>query len=122
MLNMLDAWQDGGLRCWTLDAHAFFPAAFRADVAATLLATLGSGDDGDDSAADDDAPAGGAAARQRLGDSPGLAASVLAPVAGARASPNPLRALQNEHVLDALFQALLTLHMGGPPSAPLVAE
>lgn len=112
MRGMLAAWQRGGLRCWTPDTHAFFPAAFRADASSMLLATLGSREDG--RAAEDDAPSGDAARAMqgRRG----------APASLARAAPNPLRALQNEHVLDALFQALLTLHMGGPPAAPLVAE
>ncbi len=83
----LTEWQSGGLRCWRRDVHALFPAAVRADVAATLLATLGSFDDG--SAGADDAPR---AARQQ----------------------NPLLTLRQQHVLDMVFTALLLAHMGGP--------
>ncbi len=36
--NMLAAWLRGELRVWSRAAHAMFPAAFRADVRATLLA------------------------------------------------------------------------------------
>ena len=35
---MLTAWEQGELRAWRRDAHAMFPAAFRADVAAFALA------------------------------------------------------------------------------------
>ncbi len=41
--DVLDAWRAGLLRAWSVAAHALLPAAVRHDVAAMLLATLGSG-------------------------------------------------------------------------------
>jgi ankyrin repeat protein len=100
----LTKWQSGGLRCWTLDTHALFPAAFRADAAATLLATLGSLDGG--SAEADDVPR---AARRR----PGMACGQTPSASPARLQ-NPLLMLRQQHVLDNMFTALLVAHMGGP--------
>ncbi len=103
---LLDAWRGGGLRAWRREAHALFPAAFRADVAAALLATLGSH---------------GAAA---IAAGP-AASSAVAVSCGTRQQRNPLRMLRDLHLLDAVFQALLLAHMGGAAAvqqAPLECE
>ena len=91
---LLAAWLRGERRVWSRAEHVLFPSAFRADVAATLLATLGS-----------------------------LAEEVLeahgerSAAPGRRALLNPLALLRNHALLEPLFAALLRAHMGGPPAA-----
>ena len=93
--NMLADWPSGRLRAWRSETHALFPAAFRADVQALLLATLGSLD--------------------------AAAAVDETTHAHHRAAPmqNPLRMLHERDLLHAIFQPLLLAHMGGPPAPPL---
>ncbi len=90
--NLLAAWQRGELRVWSRAVHAMFPAAFRADVRAVLLAI---------GVASVRAPAG---------------VRTLA-----LAGENPLRLLRDHHLLDEVFKALLIVHMGGP-AAPAVVH
>ena len=45
-LELVAAWRRGELRHWTRRLHPLLPAAFRADVAALLLATIGTPDAG----------------------------------------------------------------------------
>ena len=91
---LLAAWARGELRTWRCEQHALFPAAIRADIASTLLATLGSMDGRGDADAD-----AGAVARPRRG------------------AENPLRLLASHMLLDSIFHALLIAHMGCPPAA-----
>ncbi len=93
---LLAAWPRGELRVWSRAAHAAFPAPFRANVAAVLLATLGTAEGG--------VPA-------------------TATVPGSPRRHNPLRELNEHSLLCELFRVLLPLHMGGPsvlrpPPAP----
>lgn len=94
-------WQRGGLRCWRHEVNPLFPAAVRADVASTLLATLGSLDARSADAGDARHRSGGGACGQALGASPAV-------------RQNPLLMLRQQHVLDMVFTALLIAHMGGP--------
>ena len=118
---MLEAWARGELRRWNRTAHAFFPAAFRADVRATLLAMLGSRHCQDDD--------GQAQQRRPSPQHPAAApTSAHSPLLqqGSRRPPgcvlapgaNPLRALREHSLLDMLLDALLRLHMEGPPCMP----
>lgn len=94
---LLAAWARGELRTWRREQHPLFPVAIRADIASTLLATLGSVEGRD--AADADADAGAVVARARRG------------------AENPLRLLASHMLLDSIFHALLIAHMGCPPAA-----
>ena len=104
--TMLAEWPRGSLRAWRLDAHALFPAAFRADVQALLLATLGSPDAGD------------AAAEGCVGEAGPAADGVRGGRCVSARLQNPLRVLHQRGFLEALFQPLLILHMGGPVAPP----
>ena len=116
---LLEAWARGELRRWSRTAHAFFPAAFRADVRATLLAMLGSrrcqerdGLTQQQRAEPQHHAAAPAAAHSPQQGSRRLPGCALAP------GMNPLRALREHSLLDALLDALLLLHMEGPPCRP----
>ena len=117
---LLEAWARGELRRWNRTAHAFFPAAFRADVRATLLAMLGSRGCQEHDAQTQQrrmspqhhaaAPASAHSPQQQGSRHP--PGCVLAPGA------NPLRALREHSLLDSLLEALLLLHMEGPACRP----
>jgi hypothetical protein len=104
--TMLAAWAGGGLRAWRLDSHASFPAAFRINVQALLLATLGSLD------------AAATVAQDHAGDAGAVRRSARVARRTAVLLPNPLRTLHERRLLEPIFQALLHAHMGGPPAPP----
>ena len=104
--TMRAAWAGGGLRAWRLDSHASFPAAFRTNVQALLLATLGSLD------------AAAAVAQDHAGDAGPVRRSARFARRTAVLLPNPLRTLHERDLLEPIFQALLHAHMGGPPAPP----
>lgn len=114
---IIAAWRRGELREWRREVHALLPAAFRADVAAVLLATFGR-----------PAVAGGAGSSRRLRPRsiPGGEAAQRARDASSAHIPppaeNPLRMLQSHHMLEPLFNALLIAHMGGRPVLPRAAQ
>jgi hypothetical protein len=96
---MLLEWPRGGLFLWRREVHAAFPATFRANIAATLLATLGSMD------------ASAAAAQAADNTAEPVAGRVLASHRSVLPQrSNPLRTLQEEHVLVVVFKALLIAH------------
>lgn len=110
---MLEAWARGELRRWSRAAHAHLPPAFRADVAAALLATLGSRRCDDE---DGDAQRASPQRRASASDETMMSPERLRPPVCALAPrANPLRALREHSLLEALLDKLLTLHMEGPP-------
>jgi hypothetical protein len=95
--EMLIAWPRGGQLAWSNATHKMFPAAFRADVAAALLATLGSPETAGRRGAKAAACAGG-------GSEP----------TGGGTLRNPLRMMREQYLLEMVFKALLKLHVGVP--------
>ena len=103
--RLLVEWPQGALRLWRPAVHQMYPSAFRADVAATLLATLGSLDAGD-TAVSSHVIVPRRASKRLRGIAPGADADVTVD------GDNPLRLLQEQQVLDVVVRALLKLHVG----------
>ena len=101
--TMLIEWPRGSLRVWRSETHAFFPDAFRADVRALLLVTLGSLD------------ATAAVADGHGGEAGPAACGTSAARRIVRRLQNPLSMLHAHRLLEPIFQALLHAHMGGLP-------
>jgi hypothetical protein len=109
---MLEAWARGELRRWSRAAHAHLPPAFRADVAAALLATLGSRrcDNEDGDSAQRASPQRHASGNETMSPE-----RQRPPVCALAPRANPLRALREHSLLEALLDKLLLLHIEGPP-------